>query len=83
MSSSEAAPLSNDAQDAKELMQEQLLRKMALKMVAAAEEDERARRISEEAHPDTQKNAAYDKLIVVQEDLVRTLNLLKVSSLQK
>lgn len=78
MSSNDAAPLSNEAQDAKELMQEQLLRGMALKMVAAAEEEERARRISEESDP--QKNVVYDKLIVVQEDLVRTLNLLKVST---
>ena len=40
-------PLSPEAQDAKESMQRQLLRTMASKMYAAAQEEERARRIKE------------------------------------
>ena len=69
-----------DAQDREEIdqAQEQLLRQMALKMVAAAEEEERARRISEEAQENPAKNATFDKLIMVQEDLLRTISLMKV-----
>ena len=62
-------------------VQEQLMREMAIKVLAAAEEEERARRISEETQGSTQKNAVYDKLIVVQEDLVRTINLMKVCNI--
>ncbi len=59
-------------------VQEALMREMAIKMLAAAEEEERARRIREETQGSEQKNAILDKLIVVQEDLVRTINLMKV-----
>ena len=69
-----------DAQEREEIdqAQEQLLRQMALKMVATLEEEERTRRISEEAQENPAKNATYDKLIMVQEDLLRTISLMKV-----
>lgn len=78
-------PLSEQAQEAKEVMQRELLRSMARKMMAAAVEDERERRIKEmqsQGSPDEEdvvKRNAYEQLMVVQEDLVRTLNLMKVS----
>ena len=78
-------PLSTEAQDAKEAMQQQLVRKMALKMLAEAEEEERARRVQEAAQQpregDTVRQRALDQIITVQEDLVRALNRMKVSDL--
>lgn len=73
-------PLSSEAQEAKELMQQQLLRKMANKMMAEAIEEERQRRIKqeEEANEDAVRRKAFDQLITVQEDLIHTLNLMKV-----
>lgn len=65
-------------EDKLDTAQEQLMRQMALKMLATVEEEERARRISEEAQENALKSAAYDKLISVQEDLVRTINLMQV-----
>ena len=81
--SDKSVPLSADAQDAKELMQQQLLRKMANKMMAEAIEEERQRRIKAELEPedDTVRRKAFDQLIVVQEDLVRCLNRMKVFQL--
>lgn len=81
MSSSESeVPLSTEAQEAKELMQRELLRKMANKMMAAAIEEERQWRIKaqETQTEDVVKQKALDQIVVVQEDLVRTLNLMKV-----
>lgn len=75
-------PLSSEAQDAKEAMQQQLVRKMALKMLAEAEEQERARRVQEASKPlgdDAVRQRALDQIITVQEDLVRALNRMKVS----
>lgn len=74
-------PLSSEAQEAKELMQQQLLRKMANKMMAEAIEEERQRRIKqeEEANEDAVRRKAFDQLITVQEDLIHTLNLMKVT----
>lgn len=78
-----SVPLSNEAQDAKEAMQQQLVRKMALKMLAVVEEQERARRVEEAAAPSMEDDAvrqrALDQIITVQEDLVRALNRMKVS----
>ena len=79
-------PLSGEAQEAKEMMQQELLRSMASKMMATATEEERQRRIGEqeslkkqsEGEDGVRKNA-YEQLIRVQEDLIRTLNLMKVS----
>ena len=77
-------PLSSEAQDAKEAMQQQLVRKMALKMLAEAEERERERRIREAGEPgaeaDTVRQRALEQIVTVQEDLVRALNRMKVSS---
>lgn len=78
-------PLSEEAQEAKEVMQRELLRSMASKMMATALEDERQRRIKEmqdqgSENEDAVKKNAYENLIVVQEDLVRTFNLMKVGS---
>ena len=76
-----SVPLSNEAQDAKEMMQQQLVRKMAVKMIAEAEEKERQRRIQEEKEPhpeDAVRKRALDQIITVQEDLVRALNRMKV-----
>lgn len=75
-------PLSSEAQDAKEAMQQQLVRKMALKMLAEAEERERERRIQEAGQPpadDAVRQRALEQIITVQEDLVRALNRMKVS----
>ena len=81
-------PLSSEAQEAKELMQQQLLRSMASKMMAAAIEEERQRRIKEQEDlkkqglgesEDAVRKNAYEHLMTVQEDLIRTLNLMKVS----
>ncbi len=88
MSESEV-PLSESAQDAKEVMQQELLRNMAKKMMAAAIEDERQRRIKELDDlqktdlEDSIKKNAYEQLMVVQEDLVRSMNLMKVSEIKK
>lgn len=74
-------PLSMEAQDAKEAMQQQLVRKMALKMLAEAEERERERRIQEAGKApgdDVVRQRALDQIIAVQEDLVRALNRMKV-----
>ena len=74
-------PLSDAAQEAKEQMQQQLVRKMALKMLAEAEEQERQRRIDEaEKAPsdDAVRKRALDQIITVQEDLVRALARIKV-----
>ena len=74
-------PLSSEAQDAKEAMQQQLVRKMALKMLAEAEEQERERRVQEAGKPpgdDAVRQRALDQIVTVQEDLVRALNRMKV-----
>ena len=75
-------PLSSEAQEAKELMQRELLRNMASKMMAAAIEEERQRRIEELKQQgegeDAVRSNAYEQLMTVQEDLIRTLNLMKV-----
>ena len=79
-------PLSSEAQDAKEAMQQQLVRKMALKMLAEAEERERERRIREADEPATEdavRQRALEQIVTVQEDLVRALNRMKVSFLSK
>ena len=76
-----SVPLSDAAQDAKEAMQQQLVRKMALKMLAEAEEQERERRVQEAGRPpaeDAVRQRALDQIITVQEDLVRALNRMKV-----
>ncbi len=78
MTSTEAAQR-EATEDKLDPAQEQLLRQVALKMLATVEEEERARRINEETQENALKSAAYDKLISVQEDLVRTINLLKVT----
>ena len=50
-------------------------------MVNEMEEAERSRRVAEEqVKPDEQKEKAIDKLVKVQEDLIRFINLKKVSS---
>ena len=74
--------VSGEAQDAKEDMQQQLIRRLAAKVVDNAAEDERQRRIKEKLSVEDQelRTKAYDKLIVVQEDLVRYVNQLKVRS---
>ena len=76
---SSGVPLSDQAQEAKERMQQQLLAQFAGKVVNDLEEEERKRRIAEHGKPDSAREAAYDRLIVVQEDLLRCLNLLQVS----
>lgn len=84
MATEKSVPLSNEAQDAKEAMQQQLLRKMAIKMLAEAEETERARRVQEAGQPpseDAVRRRALEQIITVQEDLVRALNRMKVSHL--
>lgn len=75
-------PLSPKAQEAKESMQRQLLRTMASKMYATAQEEERARRIkeSQEQDDDLVKKKAFQDLMCVQEDLVRAVNVMKVSA---
>lgn len=81
MSATESeVPLSTEAQEAKELMQRELLRKMANKMMSEAIEEERQWRIKaqETQSEDAVKRKALDQIVVVQEDLVRTLNLMKV-----
>ena len=77
---SSEVPLSPDAQEAKELMHQQLMRKMANKMMAEAIEEERQRRIKseQEEEEDAVRRKAVDQLVVVQEDLVRCLNLMRV-----
>lgn len=87
MAETDQVPLSNEAQEAKEMMQRELLRNMANKMMAAALEEERERRIKEmqdqgKADEDSVKKNAYEQLMVVQEDLIRTLNLMKVRRLR-
>ena len=76
----EVTPISK-TEDAKELMQEQLVRKVAVKMIAELEEEERKRRILEAKEPNTKdavRQRALDQIITVQEDLVRALNQMKV-----
>ena len=75
-------PLSTEAQTAKEEMQEQLMRRMAAKVVDTAAEEERQRRVKEKLSVEEKelRSKAYDKLILVQEDLVRYVNQMKVSS---
>ena len=87
MSESEV-PLNSKAQDAKEAMHQQFLRNMAQKMMAGAIEEERERRIKEltklqssnadSADDDIMRKNAFGHLMVVQEDLVRNFNLMKV-----
>lgn len=74
-------PLSPEAQDAKESMHRQFLRTMANKMYAAAQEEERERRIKEQQQPndDIVKKKAFEDLMRVQEDMVRAINVMKVS----
>lgn len=77
---SNEVPLSSEAQEAKEMVHQQLMRKMATKMMAEAIEEERQRRIKEsEMEEGAERQKAYNQLIVVQEDLVRTINLMRVS----
>ena len=86
MSEAEAGvPLSSQAQEAKEMMQQQLVRKMAVQMIREAEEQERQRRIQEEVKlasqqegADAVRQRALDQIIAVQEQLVRALNKMKV-----
>lgn len=75
-------PLSPEAQTAKEQMQEQLMRTMAAKIVDNAAEEERQRRVKEKLSVEEEelRSKAYDKLILVQEDLVRYVNQMKVSN---
>lgn len=86
MSESEV-PLSPKAQDAKEAMHQEFLRSMSQKVMAAVIEEERARRIKEleelqspksPEDEDTVRKNAFEQLMIVQEDLVRSLNLMKV-----
>lgn len=77
MSSAETAQRTSDVSDDRG-QEEQLMRQLALRMLATAEEEERARRISEEERGNVEKSAVYDQLITVQEDLVRTINIMKV-----
>ena len=68
----ELAPLSPEAIAARDKIRE---------MVKQLEEDERARRVSEsssEQTQDQQKLVTLDKLVTVQEDLIRFINLKKV-----
>ena len=76
--------LPTEAQTAKEEMQEQLMRRMAAKVVDNAAEEERQRRVKEKLSVEEKelRSKAYDKLIMVQEDLVRYVNQMKVSSLK-
>lgn len=79
-------PLSSDAQDAKEMVQQQLLRKMAAKVMEAAIEEERQRRIKEGTaaaggEEGGEREKVYNQLVLVQEDLLRTMNLMRVCSL--
>lgn len=77
---SSEVPLSSAAQEAKERVHQELMRSMANKMMAEAIEEERQRRIKEnEAEDGGERQKAYSQLIVVQEDLVRTINLMRVS----
>lgn len=84
MSESEV-PLSPKAQDAKEAMHKEFLRSMAQKMMAGAIEEERERRIKElkelqsSEDKDAVKKNAFEQLMVVQEDLVKNFNLMKVT----
>lgn len=73
--------LTSEAQVAKDEMQEQLMRKMAAQVVDKAAEEERQRRVKEKLSVEEQelRSKAYDKLILVQEDLVRYVNQMKVS----
>ncbi len=79
-------PLSSEAQEAKEMMQRELLRSMANKMMATAIEEERQRRIQDQESLQKQESEdmvrrnAYEQLMSVQEDLIRSLNLMKVSN---
>ena len=76
-------PLSNAAQEAKEMVHQELLRKMAAKGMDAAIEEERQRRIKEGTGGEGgEREKAYNHLILVQEDLVRTINLMRVSALR-
>ena len=81
MSESSEVPLSANAQEVKEMMHQQLMRKMANKITAAAIEEERQRRIQseKEGEDDAVRRKAFDQLVVVQENLVRCLNIRKVS----
>ena len=75
-------PLSSEAQDAKEMVQQQLLRKMAAKGMEAAIEEERQRRIKEGTGEEAgERQKAYNQLILVQEDLLRTMNSMRVGGL--
>jgi len=77
-------PLSPEAQEAKELMQQELLRNIAKTVMATAVEEERQRRIKESQQlqsadqEDNIRKNAYEQLMVVQEDLIRNMNLMKV-----
>lgn len=79
-------PLSPGAQEAKEVMQRQLLRTMASKMYATAQEEERARRVKamKESSPaddeDQVKKKAFEDLMRVQEDIVRAVNVMKAKA---
>lgn len=67
--SNELPPLSPAAVDANDRMR---------KMVAELEEEERKRRIAEEKQPNEAREKMFNRLIFVQEDLLHTINLLKV-----
>ena len=76
-------PLSSEAQDAKEMVHQQLLRKMAAKVMDAAIEEERERRIKEgtdAGEEGGEREKVYNQLILVQEDLLRTINSMRVCS---
>ena len=79
--SEQEVPLSKAAQEAKELVHQQLMRTMANRMMAEAIEEERQRRIKEKSESEEggERQKAYNQLIVVQEDLIRTINLMRVS----
>lgn len=76
-----AAALSREDEE-QLLVQEQLARKMAVKILERLEEAERQRRITEQKdeaeHPDELRQKTYDKMATVQEDLVRCLGRMKV-----
>ena len=85
MASQQSAPPPLSAQEEADLLaQEQLTRRMAVAMVQRLEEEERARRITEEAeaaaHPDSLRQRTFENILVVQEDLVRCLNRMKVGA---
>lgn len=82
MASEQSAAAMSRKEDEELLAQEQLARKMAVKILERLEEAERQRRIAEQKeeaeHPDELRQKTYDKMASVQEDLVRCLARMKV-----